>query len=225
MKAQKYSYEVKVNAVLTYERKEGSWASIAKQLNASKYTVRDWWRAYQSMGFEGLKPCSERNHFTDEIKISAIQDYLLGRYSLYDICEKYKISQKSIFTRWIRVYNSHNELNSKEKRSMIMTKGRKVTLEEKLEIVRYCIDNGRNYYAAMDKYNVSYQQIYSWVKKFEQNGKEGLIDRRGKAKPESEMTELDRLRLENRKLVAKNAELEMENRIIKKLREVERRRR
>lgn len=105
-----------------------------------------------------------------------------------------------------------------------MTKGRKVTFEEKNEIVLFCIANNKDYYAAMDKYKVSYQQIYSWVKKYEAKGLDGLIDRRGKAKPENELTELDKLRIENRKLAAKNAELELENRIIKKLQEVERRR-
>lgn len=72
------------------------------------------------------------------------------------------------------------------------------------------------------KYHIN--KIYSWVKKYEAKGLDGLIDRRGKAKPENELTELDKLRIENRKLAAKNAELELENRIIKKLQEVERRR-
>ena len=104
-----------------------------------------------------------------------------------------------------------------------MTKGRKVTYDEKVEIVQYCIAKGKDYYAAMEKYNVSYQQIYSWIRKYEKNGIDGLIDRRGKAKPESELTDMDRLRLENKMLAAKNYELEMENRLLKKLEELERR--
>ena len=106
-----------------------------------------------------------------------------------------------------------------------MTKGRKVTFDEKIDIVHFCIANGKDYYAAMDKYNVSYQQVYSWVRKYEQNGADALIDRRGKAKPENELTELDKLRIENKRLAAENHRIEMENAILKKLQEIERRRR
>lgn len=224
MASKKFDLETKINAVMAYERNEGSWATIASQINASKYTVRDWWHIYQSIGVDGLCHDSRHNKWNEDIKLMAVKDYLSGTYSLYDVCKKYKIYSKSLLNRWIEVYNSHINSDSREKRQKLMTKGRKVTLEEKNEIVLFCIANSKDYYAAMDKYKVSYQQIYSWVKKYETKGLDGLIDRRGKAKPENELTELDKLRIENRKLAAKNAELELENRIIKKLQEVERRR-
>lgn len=224
MASKKFDLETKINAVMAYERNEGSWATIAAQINASKYTVRDWWHIYQSIGVDGLCHDSRHNKWNEDIKLMAVKDYLSGTYSLYDVCKKYKIYSKSLLNRWIEVYNSHINSDSREKRQKFMTKGRKVTLEEKNEIVLFCIANSKDYYAAMDKYKVSYQQIYSWVKKYETKGLDGLIDRRGKAKPENELTELDKLRIENRKLAAKNAELELENRIIKKLQEVERRR-
>jgi transposase len=125
------------------------------------------------------------------------------------------------------VYNdSHKELKSTGLGGRKpMTKGRKTTFDERLEIIQYCIANGRNYGAAMDKYKVSYQQIYLWVKKYNEKGIDGLLDRRGKAKPEFELTKADRLRAENKMLEAKNVELEMENRLLKKMQEVERRRR
>ncbi len=44
-----------------------------------------------------------------------------------------------------------------------MTKGRKITYEERIEIVEDCLGNGQDYLATVDKYRVSYQQIYSWV--------------------------------------------------------------
>ena len=224
MASKKFDLETKINAVMAYESNEGSWATIASQINASKYTVRDWWHVYQSMGVDGLCHDSRHNKWDEDIKLMAVKDYLSGKYSLYDVCKKYKIYTKSLLNRWIEVYNSHINSDSREKRQKLMTKGRKVTFEEKNEIVLFCIANNKDYYAAMDKYKVSYQQIYSWVKKYEAKGLDGLIDRRGKAKPENELTELDKLRIENRKLAAKNAELELENRIIKKLQEVERRR-
>ncbi len=103
-----------------------------------------------------------------------------------------------------------------------MNKGRKTTQEERAEIVAYCIENGKDYGLAMEKYGVSYQQIYAWVRKYEAKGVEGLTDRRGKAKPEDELTEADRLRMENKILQAKIKDQEMEIAILKKLKELER---
>ena len=89
--------------------------------------------------------------------------------------------------------------------------------------MQFCIANAKNYGLTIEKFNVSYQQIYLWVRKYEEKGIDGLIDRRGKSKPESELTELDRLKAENKMLAAKNQELQMEIDVIKKLQEVERR--
>lgn len=103
-----------------------------------------------------------------------------------------------------------------------MTKGRTTTYEERIAIVSFCIEHGNDYTATVEKYGVSYQQIYSWVKKYNDKGVEGLVDKRGKRKPESEMTEVEKLRAENRMLEAQNRRLETENAVLKKLEEIER---
>lgn len=96
-----------------------------------------------------------------------------------------------------------------------MSNGRKTTLEERTEIVAFCIANGNDYGLAAEKYGVSYQQVYSWVHKYEAKGADGLTDRRGRvdayastlAKPESELTEADKLRMENKILQVKLLEV------------------
>ena len=119
-------------------------------------------------------------------------------------------------------YNGHKEF--KERRGagteFYMTKGRKTTLEERIEIVGYCIEHGKDYGLAVETFKVSYQQIYTWVKKYEEKGVNGLTDRRGKAKPENELTEEDRLRQENKILQAKIKDQEIEIALLKKLREL-----
>ncbi len=77
--------------------------------------------------------------------------------------------------------------------------------------------------ATIDKYGVSYQQIYSWVKKYNEKETEGLVDKRGKRKPESRMTVLDKLRSVIKLLAERNKRLETENAVLKKLEEIERR--
>lgn len=223
----KYSYETKLSAVQAYEQNQGSKKSIADRYGVIESTFRGWWMIYQSLGAVGLTETHHNKQWNKEVKLAVINEYLSGVGSLETICKKYNISSSHILRSWIKVYNdSHKELKSTglgERKPM--TKGRKTNFDERLEITQYCIANGRNYGSTMDKYNVSYQQIYLWVKKYDEKGIDGLFDRRGKAKPECQLTESDRLRAENKMLEAKNIELEMENRLLKKLQEVERRRR
>lgn len=51
-----------------------------------------------------------------------------------------------------------------------MTKGRKTTLDERIEIVSYCMEHGKDYQLTCQKYAVSYNQLYSWVRKYEEKG-------------------------------------------------------
>lgn len=223
----KYTYEIKLSAVQAYEQNQGSKKSIADSFCVNESTFRGWWMIYQSLGAIGLTETHHNKQWNKEVKLVAINEYLSGVGSLETICKKYNISSNHILRSWIKVYNdSHKELKSTGSGGRKpMTKGRKTSFDERLGIIQYCIANSRNYGAAMDKYNVSYQQIYLWMKKYDEKGIDGLIDRRGKAKPECELTEADKLHAENKLLGAKNIELEMEIRLLKKLQEVERRRR
>ncbi len=99
---------------------------------------------------------------------------------------------------------------------------RKTSYKERLKIVEYCLSHGLNYMETAKLFNVSYDQVYSWVRKYEEKGAQGLEDRRGKAKNDSDLSEEDRLRREIRELKEKNLDLEYENLLLKKLKELER---
>ena len=61
--------------------------------------------------------------------------------------------------------------------------GRKVDFEEKKQIVQWVLDHGRDYQAAAKEFDVSYQRVYAWVRKYLQAGDwDALIDNRGKRK-------------------------------------------
>lgn len=46
-----------------------------------------------------------------------------------------------------------------------MTKDKATTPEERIEIITCCIEHGKAYRLVIQKYSVSYNQIYSWVRK------------------------------------------------------------
>ena len=103
-----------------------------------------------------------------------------------------------------------------------MTKGRKTTFEERVEIVEYCIAHNRNYKETASVYDVSYSQVYSWVKKYDETGEDGLIDKRGHHKSDDELSELELLRRENIRLKKKLEEQERIALLLKKVQEFER---
>ena len=164
----------------------------------------------------------ERKKYSAELKHQVVQDYLEGNGSLRKLCKQYGISDKKSLRQWISCYNGHKDIKKRTgaRGEIYMTKGRKTTQEERSQIVAFCIEHGKDYGLAVETYQVSYQQIYSWVRKYETTGVDGLVDRRGKAKPEDELTEAERLRQENRMLQAKLKDKEMEIALLKKLREL-----
>ncbi|BCJ99709.1 helix-turn-helix domain-containing protein [Anaerocolumna chitinilytica] len=104
-----------------------------------------------------------------------------------------------------------------------MTKGRKTTFDERVDIVQYCIAHEHNYSETAEKYQVSYQQARNYTVKYEKHGVDGLQDNRGHRISEEEMSELERLRAENKILQAEKQHAEMEVSFLKKIAEIERR--
>ena len=93
-------------------------------------------------------------------------------------------------------------------------------------MVNFCIDkyNQNNYTETAQKYQVSYQQVYSWITKYKTDGVDALQDKRGKRKPIDTMSEIENLMAQNKLLEAKNKSQQMEIDFLKKLEEIERRR-
>ena len=218
----KLTDEERIAAVQEYLEGKGSYAAIAKRYGINHERFRQMVIRAKTEGIEAVRISSRNKKYSTEIKLKAVTEYLEGKCSQMEICAKYHITQDTVLRRWISCYNSGKDFKerTRSERGITMNKGRKTTQEERAEIVAFCIENGKDYGLAMEKYGVSYQQIYSWVRKYEAKGVEGLTDRRGKAKSEDALTEADRLRMENKILQAKLKDMEMENKLLKKLREL-----
>ena len=216
--------EIKIKAVQEYLDGIASQGTISDRLGISLASFQMWIKNYKAMGADAFSRAGNKR-YSKMLKEQAVSDYLDGKGSLQDVCEKYKITSTGLLRKWIKKYNGHEELKASEKGGIaIMTKGRKTTFDDRVEIVQYCIAHDHNYAETAAKFGVSYQQARSYTIKYETGGVDALQDRRGRTKPVEEMSELEKLRAENRILRAEKRRAEMEASFLKKLDEIERRR-
>ena len=213
----------KVEIVEQYLNGELSQKGAAKMCGVNKRSVQDWIRIYKTDGPESLLSPKTNKRYSKELKLQAVHAYLSGEGSLDEICVKFGIRQHSQLSSWIKAYNEGKELKELTGGST-MKKARKTTLEERIAIVKDCLSHNRNYGAMALKYNCSYQQIRNWVDRYEKMGSAGLEDRRGKrAGSQPSRTPEEELRDRIAELERKNKDLQMENDLLKKVRELERR--
>lgn len=221
----KVSSAVKIATIEKYLRGEDSLNHLATLLGVHISSMQQWLQIYQSLGPNGLHNTSKNCAYSAEFKTRAVQDYLAGSCSHMEICKKYGIKSTSQLRNWIMKYNGHEKLKtSGTGGAPVMTNGRATTYDERVEIVKYCIEHQNNYAKTAEKFQVSYQQVYTWINKYAKDGVEGLQDRRGKRKSEDKMSEVEKLRAENKLLAAENRRKQMEIDLLKKLEEIERRR-
>ena len=221
----KYRIEEKIRAVEQYLRGEASATGIAAELGMGKRgskTILEWAAIYIKNGVEGFHLQPGNSHYTAEEKQHAVEEYLQGEGSLREICRRHHIPSEYTLRQWIRVYNSNRELRDYDPRPEVyVAMARKTTKEERQEIVQYCLEQGKDYKGTAEKYDVSYTQVYQWVRKYLESGETRLEDRRGKRKRDEELDELERLRRENQRLKKKLEESDRLNQLLKKVREFE----
>ena len=198
--------------------------TAADQLGVHQSAVDDWVRLYQTEGVAAFLPRKGNRHYDPVLKESAVKDYLSGKGSIRTICRKYKIRGTKQLRTWIKMYNGHKDFK-KQTGGSRMTKGRETTQAERIAVAKACIANGKNYGEVAIAYNVSYQQARSWTLKYIEGGDAALEDRRGQRKKDQHpRTELEQAQIEIEQLKHKLKMLEMENHLLKKLEEIERRR-
>lgn len=220
----KYSPEEKICAVNEYLNGKASIQSIADKLGIDFASLKQWINNYETIGTDAFYNPTNRYYSKTE-KEQAVNAYLSGEGSYMEICKRFKIRSTKQLRDWIKKYNSHEELKSSGTGgTVIMTKGRKTTFEERVEIASYCISHHCNYAETAEKFNISYQQARNYTIKYEDKGIAGLQDNRGRRKPEDTLSEVEKLKAELKLEKAKRIQAEMEASFLKKLDEIERRR-
>lgn len=215
--------EWKIAIVEKYLSGENSIRELAKAYRIGYTTLKNWVYRYKEQGAAGFYRAEGNANYSKEFKTMCVNAVLRGEGSVDYIVAKYNISDRKALRSWIMRYNANMELKDYEpKREVYMAEARrKTTLEERKEIVEYCIAHGNDYKGTASRYEVSYNQVYFWVKKYREQGEEGLEDRRGQHKSDEEVGELERLRRENLRLKRQLEEKDMLCKLLKKVKEFE----
>lgn len=224
MRKTKICVQEKLHTVKDILHGKESIHAAAKRLSVGRSSVRAWVCSYKGNGIDAFTH-TKNKHYSHECKVQAVTAYLNHEGSLSAICQRFGLKANIQLRTWIKRYNSHEELKaSGTGGTSIMTKGRRTTFDERVEIVQYCIAHNHNYSETAVTYDVSYQQARSYTLKYESGGLDTLQDNRGKRKSEDKLTEVERLRAELKLERAKRKQAEMEISFLKKLDEIERRR-
>ena len=222
-KSVKVPADVKLKyAKLCFENKMSN-AEAARQLNVSRGIIRGWVYRYRETGELAFLDTAKNNVYSDELRLKAVCSYLNGEGSLREVAARYGLRSNAQLRAWIKMYNDGEDFSRKMSGGSRMKTSRATTKEERIQIVSECIANGCNYGEYAIKYNVSYQQVYGWVKRFKKLGEAGLEDRRGRRKASQEpRSEVEKLQIELERLKQKLYMTEMERDLLKKVKELER---
>ena len=224
MSREKVAVEERIAAAKACAENRMTQAEAARRLGVDRTAVREWVARYKAQGVLGFQKQEHNNVYREELKLAAVTEYLTGEGSIQKISAKYGLHGTFQLRSWIKVYNSGRDFGRKMSGGSRMKQGRETTQEERIAIVKECLENGSNYGETAIKYNVSYQQVYTWVKKFKELGEAGLEDRRGqKTSAQEPRTALEELKQKMAQLEHENYMLRMERDLLKKLDELERR--
>ena len=224
MQKTKYTPEEKIAIVEAWLNGTDRTTDLKKKGGVSDGRLREWILQYKAHGKKAFLPQRQNNIYSEETKLKAVTDYLNGEGSTKAISAKYGLRSDRQLRNWIKVYNSGEGFRQKMSGGSRMKEARPTTVEERIQIAKDCIANGGNYGETALKFNVSYQQVYQWVKKFKEKGNAGLEDRRGKRlKDQIPRTREEELEIEVAKLKHELYMTQMERDLLKKLDEIERR--
>ena len=169
----------------------------ARRLGVGETRVHEWIARYKAHGAEAFQEQEHNTVYSNELKTQAVREYIEGENSQREVAAKYGLRSAGQLRNWIKVYNSGGNFRYRMSGGSRMKQGRDITQKERIAIAMDCLENRSNFGVAAIKYNVSYQQVHSWVRKFKEQGEAGLEDRRGKRIAEQEpRTELEKAQTE-----------------------------
>lgn len=108
-----------------YLNKESGPSQVAKEAGVAIGTIKNWCAIYENEGPTGLLAAKTKKCYSKELKREAVLDYLNGTDSLRTVAKR---------------YNTHGDFKSESGGSKV-SQTKKFSLEERVEMVLYCIAN------------------------------------------------------------------------------------
>lgn len=163
---------------------------VARRLSVHPKTIQylyNRWQEYETI--EDLP----RKKYPTVLKEAVIQDVREKTATLKEIAKKYQISSEYTIKYWVKEYNKKQQQRKGEPSSMNNQQPptpetqpelnvKKSKADQKLKIILECLRHNKNYASIADKYEMSYQTLYTWVKQYEKYGVASIEDRRGRSK-------------------------------------------
>lgn len=169
MSRKRYDEEFKRKVIQEHEAAGISCYQLGQTYGVDAKCVRSWCRLYKQFGDAYLTANHSNLNYSAEFKLQVVHAYLAGGKTYQSVAAEYEIFAPTTVRQWVMMYNNHEELmDSRPEGSFDMVKDttRKTTLEERIRIVEHCIANNNDYALSAREFQVSYGQVYSWVKKY-----------------------------------------------------------
>ena len=147
-----------------------------------------------------------KSKVSNELKVELVKMILEGKGTIQGLSKEYNVAKSSLMT-WKKKYleigeesikvedkNRHYSRETKDKavKSYLNNEGSLFEICKKYDIASVSVlnywisqNNNHDYNLTIRKFGISYQQIYSWVKKYEKGGIDALADNRGKRHSET----------------------------------------
>lgn len=212
-----YSTTTKLRLLSQFQNINESLKVFADYHNVGAGSLKRWIQQYLTGGLANLERPVHNRRYPKKLKLRAVHDYRNHRLPTREILLKYDIRGLSQLRNWVILYNNGKEPVRKRVRKM----GRKVSYDEKIEIVKWVLKHNHDYKQAAQKFDITYSRAYAWTQKYEQaNDWTALKDRRGKTRGRQPADREEQLLKEIRDLKAKLREREVQIAFSKKLIEI-----
>ena len=106
----KYSFDLKLKAVIDYEQGLGSYQFIADKYHVKTLgLIRDWVHIYQTFGSTGLQRKRQNTVYDTQFKLNAVNLYLTSEKSYREIANQLSMTNRALLTRWVLDYRVKGE--------------------------------------------------------------------------------------------------------------------
>ncbi|CEN27529.1 Transposase [Lactococcus piscium MKFS47] len=106
----KYSFDLKLKAVIDYEQGLGSYQFIADKYPVkTSGRIKDWVHIYQTFGSRGLQRKRQNTVYDTQFKLNAVNLYLTSEKSYREIGDQLGMTNNVLLTRWVLDYREKGE--------------------------------------------------------------------------------------------------------------------